>query len=111
MRAGRRRQSSRGVPGQEERALPATGGARKRGALEEERALPATGGARNRGALEEERALPATGGARKRGALEDERALPAGGGRKRGAANAPRGCGGRAQPAPRSDDTRGLRLA
>src|SRR3954470_993522 len=93
MRAGRRRQSSRGVPGQEERALPATGGARKRGALEEERALPATGGAR------------------KRGALEDERALPAGGARKRGAANAPRGCGGRAQRAPRSDDARGLRLA
>jgi protein-L-isoaspartate(D-aspartate) O-methyltransferase len=36
----------------EERALPATGGARERGALAEERALPATGGARERGALE-----------------------------------------------------------
>src|SRR3954467_11161895 len=94
MRAGGRRQSSRRVPGQEERALPATGGARKRGALVEERALPATGGARKRGALEEERALPAFGGAR-----------------GRGAANVPRGCGGRAQPAPRSDDARGLRLA
>src|SRR4051812_43360149 len=58
MRAGRSRQSSRRVPGREERALPATGGARKRGA-----------------------------------------------------ANGPWGCGGRAQPAPRSDDTRGLRLA
>src|SRR3954470_7017872 len=39
-----------------------------RGEQMEERALPATGGARERGALEEERALPATGGARMRGA-------------------------------------------
>ena len=70
----------------EERASPATGGARRRGALEEERASPATGGARERGALEEERASPATGGARERGALEEERASPAtGGARRRGA--------------------------
>jgi 2-succinyl-5-enolpyruvyl-6-hydroxy-3-cyclohexene-1-carboxylate synthase len=41
-----------------------------RAALLEEPALPATGGARERGALEEP-ALPATGGARKRGALEE----------------------------------------
>src|SRR3954465_6437545 len=39
-----------------------------RGEQMEERALPATGGARERGALEEERALPATGGARMRAA-------------------------------------------
>jgi DNA helicase-2/ATP-dependent DNA helicase PcrA len=61
----------------EEPALPATGGARTRGALETEPALPATGGARTRGALATEPALPATGGARPRGALGDEKA-PAG---------------------------------
>src|SRR5262249_25423380 len=38
---------------------------------EEEAALPPTGGARRRGALEEEAALPPTGGARRRGALEE----------------------------------------
>ena len=37
--------------GREEPALPATGGARRRGALESEPASPATGGARRRGAL------------------------------------------------------------
>jgi cell division protein FtsQ len=41
-----------GLSREEEPALPATGGARRRGALEEP-ALPATGGARRRGALEE----------------------------------------------------------
>jgi N6-L-threonylcarbamoyladenine synthase len=61
-----------GVPvPREEPALPATGGARTRVALETEPALPATGGARTRVALEEEPALPATGGARTRVALAD----------------------------------------
>ncbi|HEY2031374.1 MAG TPA: methyltransferase, partial [Myxococcales bacterium] len=60
-------------PTVEEPALPATGGARRRGALVEEPALPATGGARRRGALVEEPALPATGGARRRGALVEPR--------------------------------------
>jgi lipopolysaccharide transport protein LptA len=54
----------------EEPASPATGGARKGGALGEEPASPATGGARKGGALGEEPASPATGGAPKRGVLE-----------------------------------------
>src|ERR1700755_3452086 len=64
--------SSSRVMRREEPALPATGGARTRGALAEEPALPATGGARTRGALAEEPALPAAGGARTSRALGEE---------------------------------------
>src|SRR5207237_6545985 len=71
------------VPKTEERALPATGGARSAEQVKtEERALPATGGARSAEQVKtEERALPATGGARSAEQVKtEERALPATGG-------------------------------
>ena len=71
----------------EERASPATGGARRGGASREERASPATGGVRRGGASKEERASPATGGVRRGGASREERASPATGGARRGGAS------------------------
>src|SRR5438067_5210130 len=53
------------APDAEERALPATGVARRTEHTAEERALPATGGARRAEHTAEERALPAKGGARR----------------------------------------------
>jgi hypothetical protein len=55
----------RAVCGREERASPATGGARRAEQTREERASPATGGARRAEQTREERASPATGGARR----------------------------------------------
>src|SRR5438105_8264643 len=71
------------APDGEERALPATSGARRAEHTAEERALPATGGARRAEHTTDERALPATGGARRAEHTAEERALPAKGGARR----------------------------